>query len=401
VKSSFFQENRRRLSELIPDGLIILAGWTLVQWHGDTAAPFRQEANFWYLTGIEYADWRLIIDSTQQRSWLVAPEVDTVHELFDGSLKTDTAKAMSGVDEVIDNKEAVRVMQELARSHQEVYTVGAPPYAAHAGFMLNPAPERLRKELRKRFSEVKDCWPVVSKLRAIKQPEEIAAMERAAMVSVEAFEQVKVSLPTCRYEYEVEAELTYCMRRHNAIHAFEPIVAHGKNACTLHYTANMDELERGSLVLIDAGARTQGYPADITRTFAVGEPTAHEKALHAAVQIAQQQIIEVIEPNVTIEHYLKMTDAIMKEALMSVGIMKRASDTAVYRTYFPHAVSHGIGIDVHESLGGFTELRPGMVLTVEPGIYIPEEHIGVRIEDTVLVTDNGHRNLTARLSTDL
>lgn len=372
-----------------------------MQWHGDTAAPFRQEANFWYLTGIQYADWRLIIDGKRHTSWLVAPELDEVQELFDGGLGNDAAKIISGVDEVLSREEGEHLLRQLAREHQTVYIAGIPQHLDYAGYVRNPAPERLQKELTTIFATVKDCQPILARMRAIKQPEEIAAMERAAGLSIEAFKLAKASLSDYQYEYEVEAELSYYFRRHNATHAFEPIVASGKNACTLHYTANTDALETGQLLLIDAGAYVDGYPADITRTFAIHTPTPRIEAIHEAVRLAERQIVKLIRPNLAIEDYHAASDSIMKEALISVGLMKDEKDTSMYRRYFPHAISHGLGVDVHESLGGFKEFRSGMVLTVEPGIYIPEEGIGVRIEDTVLVTDDGHRNLTAHLSTDI
>lgn len=372
-----------------------------MQWHGDTAIPFKQEANFWYVTGIQYADWRLIIDGKQNMSWLVAPQLDEVQKLFDGGLENNAAKTISGVDAVLNREEGERLLQQLAREYRAVYTIGAPRHLGYASFIYNPAPESMQKELKSIFATVKDCQPILASMRAIKQPEEIAAMDRAAALSIEAFELAKASLPDCRHEYEVEAELTYHFRRHNATHAFEPIIAGGKNACTLHYTANTGVLQNGELLLIDAGAHVDGYPADITRTFAIHEPTPRARAVHEAVQLAERRIVELIRPSVTFEDYHKATDSIMKEALISVGLMKDEKDTSAYRRYFPHAISHGLGADVHESLGGFKEFRSGMVLTVEPGIYIPEEGIGVRIEDTILVTDERHRNLTAHLSTDI
>lgn len=401
MKSEFFIQNRQKLLEVTKGGLSVFTAHTGMQLHGDAAAPFRQDANFWYLTGIGYPDWRLVIDGKQAKSWLIAPEVDEAHQLFDGSLSLDVAKKISGVDEVIDQKSGRRLLQDLAKKRSTLYALGVPSYAEHADFTLNPASDNLRAELRRLFDEVKDCRAVLAKLRAIKQPEEIEAMERVAGISVGAFEIAKNKLNACEYEYEVEAELAYHFRKHNAAHAFEPIVASGKNACTLHYTHNSSALRSGSMVLIDAGASSNGYPADITRTYGFGEMSQRQVAVHTAVQSAEQQIIELIRPGLAIKSYVESVDGIMKEALFSLGLMKSRKDEKAYRRYFPHAVSHGLGLDVHESLGGYEELQTGMVLTVEPGIYISEESIGIRIEDDILVTDNGWRNITGSLSTDL
>lgn len=186
-----------------------------------------------------------------------------------------------------------------------------------------------------------------------------------------------------------------------ATHAFEPIVASGKNACTLHYTSNNDRLRTDQLVLFDIGARLHGYPGDITRTYAVGEPTKRQSEVHMAVRQAEQQIIELVRPGLALTEYIAAVDSIMKNALLLLGLMKNLDDTTAYRRYFPHAVSHGLGVDVHDRLGGYTEFQPGMVLTVEPGIYIPEEGIGVRIEDNIVITEKGSHNISAALSTDL
>lgn len=401
MNSSFFSGNRERFVESLGGELAVLTGSTGMQWHGDTAQPFRQEANFWYLTGIEHPDWRLVIDGRQSRSWLIAPEVDATHQLFDGSLSHEDAKETSGVDEVLSQKAGEQLLQALAKKHNIVYALGVPPYAEYADFTLNPAPERLRKELKKLFGEVKDCQKELAKLRAIKQPQEVNAIEEAIAISVPAFKKVKTAITLNKYEYEIEAELGYHFRRRNATHAFEPIVASGKNACTLHYTANNGKLLPGNLLLIDAGARVNGYSADITRTYVTGEPTKYQRKVHEAVRTAEKQIIELIRPGVSLKDYITSVDEIMKEALLSLGLMKNKKDTTAYRRYFPHAISHGLGLDVHESLGGYKEFQPGMVLTVEPGIYIPEEGIGVRIEDDILVTETGYENLTAGLSTDL
>ncbi len=401
MQASFFIQNRQNLLELIGDHLVVLTAYTRQQQRGDTSFVFMQEANFLYLSGIDYPDWKLIIDGKNQKSWLVAPYIDASHQLFDGSLSFDMAKKMSGIAVVIDQKAGKELLRELSKKYSSVYTLGTPSYARYVDFSLNPAPKKLQQALKRQFNSVQDCTTQLAKLRAIKRPAELEAISQAATFSADAFAAVKEKLPNCRYEYELEAELTYYFRRHNAQHAFEPIIAGGKNACTLHYVANDAKIGTQQLVLIDAGARQNGYPADITRTFGVGELSLRQVAVHTAVKEAEQKIIALCTPGLSVKDYLQKTDLIMKEALLSLGLMNNRDDEVVYRRYFPHAVSHGLGIDVHDSLGGFKEFIPGMVITVEPGIYIPEEAIGVRIEDDVVITENGHQNITAAISTEL
>ena len=388
------------MSSLAAD-LLIMTGFTKLQDTGDTAHMFRQEPNFWYLTGIEYPDWQLVVDDRQDKTWLIAPDVDAIHQLFDGGLHFDEAKKISGVDEVVTRTEGVALIESLSEKHDVVHTMGAPSYAEYVDFSLNPAPDLLRRKLKRQFKEVKDCQEGLSRLRAIKKPEEITAIKNATRISMAALEKTAARIASCRHEYEIEAELVYAFRRQNAEHAFDPIVASGKNACTLHYTANDSILQKDNLLLIDIGARHQYYSGDITRTFATGDLTERQKAVHGTVQNALQEISLLLRPGLPTKRYAAAADEIMRSALLSLGLMKDKKDTDRFRKYFPHAISHGLGLDVHESLGGYKEFMPGMVVTVEPGIYIPEEEIGVRIEDDIVITENGTKNMTAGLSTDL
>lgn len=397
MKSSFFKGNRLALSKIYPDTPIVIGAYTTVQRSNDASFAFEQEANFWYLTGIEFADWKLIISGS--KSILVAPDVDAVHAVFDGSLDWNEAKRISGVDEVISHKEWRVKLEELATVHSTVAALGKDSRASHYDFALNPAPVALLRLLKKHFKDTNDCRRELAKLRAIKQPEEIDAIRRAIDVTVEAFKKIKTQLPEYSHEYQVESAFSHHFRSNGAKgHAYDPIVAAGKNACTLHYGINNDPLVTTDLLLIDIGAKVDGYAADITRTYELGEPTERQKAVHAAVESAHKQIIGLLQPNLKIEDYSKDVDIIMKKALKDLGLLNKDGD---YRKYFPHAISHGLGIDVHDSLGGPDVFVEGMVLTVEPGIYIPEEGIGVRIEDDILITRDGHENLSAALPTSL
>jgi Xaa-Pro aminopeptidase len=400
--TKFFASSRDQLTTKLKGGIVVLTAYAGMQRSNDTAFTFEQEANFWWLTGIEAADWWVIIDGTRRKSWLVAPTLSKSHEIFDGSLASEEAKKLSSVDEVIGQDDAKSLLRDLAKKHSIVHTLGEQPYAEYLDFSLNPAGRKLHEMLERTFNSVQDCRKDLAKLRAVKQPEEIAHMKKAINLTIAAFEDVKAGLDAMSYEYEVEAEFSYLFRRKGAKgHAYDPIVASGKNACTLHYGSNNAKMKKRELLLLDIGARRGGYAADITRTYALGEPTKRQRDVHAAVQQAQAEIIKLLRPDLSVEEYQRDVDRIMAEALMSLGLMKSADDEVNFRKYFPHAISHGLGVDVHESLGAPRSFQSGMLLTVEPGIYIPEEGIGVRIEDDILITDKGRTNLSARLSTDL
>lgn len=401
MKADFFADNRARLIEKLKGGVIVLSAYTAQQRRDDMSFKFEQESNFWYLTGIEYADWRLIIDGTRHKSWLVAPSVDAVHQVFDGSLSADQANKISGINDVIDSVAAERLLADLARQHSVVYTLGESVYAKYYDFALNPAPRKLRVELARIFTSTRDCTKELVQLRAIKKPEEIAALKKAVKLTCDVFAAIKSDLATYRTESEIEAEYTYRFRRASATgHAYDPIVAAGVNACTLHYVANQGKLQKGQLVLIDVGARVGGYAADITRTYAYGAPTKRAKDVHEKVAMAQRDIIQQIGPDIPVQEYQRYVDKRMLQALIELKLARDENDTDSLRHYMPHSIGHGLGIDVHDQLGMPRTFQPGMVMTVEPGIYIPEEKIGVRIEDDILVTASGHQNLSAKLSTD-
>jgi len=396
IDSAFHTGNRRSFQNLIGDELFVLSGYEAVQLTGDREVPFEQEANFWYLTGIEEADWQLILDGSFVA--LVRPDVDPIHAVFNGGLSTEEAQKVSGIDTVISFEEAAEHIKRAAEDKKIASTIQQ-DWARH-GFTPNPAPEKLHRKLKKLFGEVTNRRLELARLRAIKQPVEILAIREAIDLTVEAFALVARQLQDLNYEYEIQAEFDYHFAKHGSTHAYEPIVATGKNACTLHYVKNTEQLRAGELTLLDIGARVQGYSADITRTYAYGEVSSRHKAVHEAVERAHKEIISLLKPQLSVKEYHESVDQIMSRELQGLGLIDNLDDPR-YRDYFPHAVSHGLGIDVHDPLGAPEYFLEGIVLTVEPGIYIPEEGIGVRIEDDILITSGGHENLSIKLPTSL
>lgn len=390
-------ERHEGLSQVTQAGLVIASAYSQVQNSGDMAAPFLQESNFFWLTSVTLPSWKVIIDGRRKHVTLVRPVRTHIEEVFDGVADEAQLMNTSGADEVIDEKDFEPYLRRLARDHALVYT----PYAKkHYPFVQNPAPAELHAQLERIFPKVEDCSRQLAELRAIKSDEEIASIRKAVKLTCKTLADVRQQLDQYRHEYEIEADMTRAFRMVNAKHAYEPIVAAGKNAVTLHYIANSDAVKKTQGVLIDVGARVDGYAADITRTYCT-KPSKRLMRVHAAVEKAHGEIISLLKPGLLVAEYMAQVDEIMKDALQEVGLLKDRTDTETYRTYFPHSISHGLGIDVHDSLGAPRYFRSGMVLTVEPGIYIPEEGIGVRIEDDILITESGHENLSGHLSTAL
>lgn len=389
ITSDFFSKNRQRVCNRLRDNMLVLSAYDAMQQTNDSAGPFVQESSFWWLTGLELPGWRLLLDGKSGKASLVPPTLSETEKLFDSYYSNDEAISKSGVDECISED----ALWDQVKGRQ-VYAL-RPMYAKQHSFTLNPAPTRLWRQVKKHATCVDDAWPLLAVLRAVKQPEEVAAIERAIDITVEAFTAASAKMSTYTHEAEIAADMTQQIMCQQASHAYAPIIASGKNACTLHYVRNEAPLQ--GLVLMDVGAKYNGYSADITRTYAGQAPTARQRDVHQAVQYALRAIVKYIAPGVPIKEYVQYADRCMQDALIDLGLLSSRQDTKTYRKYFPHAISHGLGVDVHDSLGGAKVFAEGMILTVEPGIYIPEEGVGVRIEDDILITKSGRKNLTEHL----
>lgn len=398
MNKDFFTTNRKRLQSVIGDDILILTAYDKMQQTNDAAAFFKQESNFWWLTGIDMPGWKFIYDGRSNDAFLVRPQLSRVEQVFESWYDDATAIKISGIKTIISETEYSEKVADFAQAKRSIKTIDAPKYK-DIFCQPNPSLARLLRELKKQGLLVESANLMLSKLRAIKSPEEIKALREAIRITNEAFEIVKRKLPHLTNERDIEAEFNYQFTKQGARHAYDPIVAFGSNACTLHYVKNNAPLTNG-LVLLDIGASLNGYNADITRTYAVHEVTSFEHQLHLAVVQTQTDIIALIKPGLLVKDYMHAVDERMKQALIDLKLINTADDDR-YRQYFPHAISHGLGVDVHDSLGRAEVFKEGMVLTVEPGIYVPEKQTGVRIEDDILVTANGNDNLSASLATNL
>lgn len=395
MDATFFAQNRRTLANTAAPHLYIITAHGLQQEHNDVAFPFRQESNFFYLTGITEPNWLLIMDTAADQEYLIAPEVDAVHDVFEGSLSASNAKQQSGIATVLPRSSLPELLKKLATTHTTVYSLGHHPWKRHFNFSLNPSQAQLTRILKRYFQTIQDVRPILAKQRAIKQPLEIDQIRHAVKITQQAIESTSRTIPSLHYEHEIEAEISYVFKKHGLDNAYQPIVASGKHACTLHYTAGGGKLQKDMPILIDVGAQSSGYAADISRTIAYGIPSARQLEIYDHLQKAHHNITALLKPGLRIDEYLAASDRYMRDTITHVGLPE-----AEYRTFFPHAISHGLGLDVHESLGGYERFQPDMVLTVEPGIYIPEEGIGMRIEDDILITEEGYENLSSAISTD-
>lgn len=391
--SDFFSANRERLRQLFTGTApIVITANGQLQRGSDEGYQFHQDSNFWYLTGCNDPDVILVMDKTKE--YLIIPGRSSVREAFDGVLDVPKLSQISGIQTVYDEKEGWRQLEARLKKVQNVATLAAAPaYVGAWGLYTNPARAQLVRRLKEAQPalELLDLRVHLARMRAVKQPQEILALRNAIEITNKTLKEVTKpsALAKYAYEYEIEADISRGFRRQGARgHAFTPIVAGGQHACTMHHTNNDGALTKGDFVVIDVGAEWNHYSADITRTVCLGEPTRRQETVYNAVDVVQKFAFSLIKPGLNFREYEMQIAEFMGEKLRELGLIKTISDENV-RKYFPHATSHFLGLDTHDAGDYERPLEAGAVITVEPGIYISEEGIGVRIEDDVLVTSAG------------
>ncbi len=398
--SEFFAGNRRRLHELFTGTApIVISANGLLQKASDEAYPFHQDRSFWYLTGVDEPNAVLVMDKAKE--YLILPQQGDVKNWFDGAVDLDLVRRVSGIDTILDEKEGWRQLEAKLHHVRHVATLAAnPKYMEAFGLYTNPA----RAEVIRRMQETNpklellDLRSHITKMRMVKQPQELLAVQDAIDITLAAIKDAarRSKLDAYSFEYELEAEFTRGIRRRGATgHAFEPIVAGGPRACVLHNTRNASPLKDGELIVVDVGAEYNHYAADITRTLVKGKATKRQHDVVAAVNDVLEFGINQLRPGASYAFYEQQLRQFMGEKLRKLGLIKSISDDAI-RQYYPHA-PHFLGLDVHDAGDYHLPLEPNMVVTIEPGIYIPKEGIGVRIEEDVLITENGAKVLSAGL----
>lgn len=397
--ADFFRGNRERLRGLFTGTApIVIPAAGLLQRNNDATFPFRQDSNFWYLTGIEEPDVLLVIDKNKE--YLIVPSRSQSRTIFDGGVDYATLSSRSGIDTIIDDKEGWKTLRSRLKRVAHVATVSPPPqYIDSAGMYTNPARSRVVDMIKQCNPAIVllDLRPALVKLRSIKQPIELEAIQAAIDITAQAFRTLKRRAGSVSSERDLEAIATAHFIKAGTRHAYTPIVASGVNGCTVHYVANSSQIAQQDFVLLDIGAEVHNYAADITRTYHPGQPTKRQQAVLEAVIEVQDFAKSLLKPGVLLDSYEEQVEHFMGEKLRALGLIQTI-DTTNVRTYYPYMTSHFLGLDVHD-VGDYTKpLEPGMVLTVEPGIHVPEERIAVRIEDDVLITEHGANVLSKKLA---
>lgn len=398
-QSKFHRANRKQLvknlaaSKSKPE-LIIISGSSYVQASADRAYPFQQDSSFFYLTGIEEPGLLLVIDRAKE--YIVTPDRSPGRKAFEGEIDIALISKISGIKDFIPESAAwPQILKSLNKQKKVALLQPAGNYISGMDMFINPSRKRLLRKLKASVKnlEITDVREIITKMRIIKDKYEIKMISQAIKYTEELFGLIDSQLKTLTTEHGLLAEVSHYVAKHQLQYSYDPIIASGINAVTLHYVKNNAKIDKKSLLLLDIGLKYKGYSADITRT--VGDnPTKRQKQVYDSVLAVQNYAISILKPGQSIKQYEEKVTRFMGVQLIKLGLIKKASKQAI-RQYFPHSTSHFLGIDVHDPGKYQANFETGMVLTVEPGIYIKKEKIGIRIEDDVLITNKSNKVLTS------
>ena len=405
-KEEFGERRTRVFAQMQPNSALLLFSEIEKRRNNDCTYPFRQDSYFWYLTGFNEPNAALLLLKTEQaeKAIIFLRPRDPLLETWNGRrLGVERAPQQLNVNEAYSIEEFSTVLPKILRNLTALYHVPE----------IHTWGDKLVAESAVNFSEILDWRPMLSEMRLIKSPNEIRLMQQAGQITALGHIKAMQTTRPNRFEYEIESDILHEFNRHCArFPSYNSIVAGGSSACILHYTENDRPLNDGDLVLIDAGCEFAMYAGDITRTFPVnGKFSQTQREIYELVLKAQKRAIELLVPGNSIKQANDEVIRIKTQGLVDLGILKGDVDTLIeqqaYRQFYMHGLGHWLGLDVHD-VGSYGQdkqriLEIGMVITVEPGIYIsedadvPEQYkgIGVRIEDNLLMTEYGNKILTA------
>ncbi|HPI85681.1 MAG TPA: aminopeptidase P family protein [Bacteroidales bacterium] len=409
IDKDLFTINRRNFTErLLPDSLAIFHSNDIFPRNGDQTFKFRQQSDLFYLSGIAQENTILLLypdcPNPDLREVLFITEPTESLATWEGhKYSRKEAQGISGIEKVRWTGQFDTVLTEVMSFAENVY-LNAIEYAKFST-SVPYSDLRFAREIREKYPNhtYRRSAPLVYSLRTIKSDEEIRLIREAINLTGKAFERVLKFVRPGVTEYQVEAEITHEFLYEGASgSAYHPIIASGANACTLHYIENSSVCKEGELLLMDFGAEYGHYAADLTRTIPVsGKFTERQKACYDAVLRVLRQASRLLVPGNTIDKVNKEANRLMEGEMTGLGLFSREQtaqqdpEKPLYTKYFMHGVSHFLGLDVHDVGSKFEPFRPGMVFTFEPGLYIREENLGIRLENNYLVTEGEPLDLTA------
>jgi Xaa-Pro aminopeptidase len=407
IDNALFIENRKKLvSTLEPNSVAILFSNDEMPRSADQAFPFRQNPDLFWLSGIDQEQSILIIypdcPNPIYKEALFIRKTNEHIAVWEGHKYTqEEARKTSGIEQIFWEDSFEAILPSIMSYADKIYLNLNENDRAN-----NKVPYkdiRFANEVKFQYPahELKRLGPIMAKLRAIKHPLEIEIIKKACNITRDAFLRTLRFVKTGVYEYEIEAEIIHEFIKQRATgHAYAPIIASGKNACILHYVDNNQICKDNDLILMDFGAEYANYAADLTRTIPVnGKFSARQKEVYNAVLRVMNEAKKMLKPGIILSEYNLAVGKIMEEELIKLNLLK-TEDVAkqdeknpLYKKYFMHGTSHFLGIDVHDIGNRYAPMQIGNVFTCEPGIYIPEENIGIRLENDIYIGESGNFDL--------
>jgi Xaa-Pro aminopeptidase len=414
IPRDLFIRNRKKLSgKLANNSIAIVHSNDQMLRNGDQFYPYRQNSDLFYLTGIEQEMTILLLcpdhSSKNRQELLFIRKPDPKLENWEGKkLDIKGAEEISGIENIFWLDRFESIVREMILDSENIYC------CSHELAKFRPEhPSRNDRNLAKLKKEfplhsMKRLSPIMSELRLVKEPEELALIRKAVEITKSGYDRMLTTVKPGQKEYEIEAELYFeFISKGAAGHAYQPIIASGANACFLHYIKNDRVCQDGDLLLLDFGAEYANYAADCSRTIPVnGRFNSRQKEIYDANLRVFKKAKALIKPGTTIDKINKEVGILWEEEHVKLrlystrDIQKQPKEEPLHMKYLMHGVSHFLGLDVHDVGGKQEILKPGMVLTCEPGIYIPAEKTGIRLENDIMVTEAGNVDLMEYVTID-
>ncbi len=407
VDAQLFVRNRKKLVErLMPNTMAVILSNDEMPRSGDSTYSFRQNPDLFYLSGIDQERIILVIypdcPNPAYREALFVRRTNEHIAIWEGHKYTiEEARAASGIQNVYWEDEFETALPALMAYNDGVYVNINENDRATVQVPYRDI--RFANKIRQDYPghDIKRLGPIMQHLRSVKEREEIALTRKACEITRDAFIRVLKFVKPGVAEYEIEAEIIHEFIRQRATgHAYSPIIASGKNACVLHYNENNKVVKDGDLILMDFGAEYANYAADLTRTIpANGRFSPRQKEVYNTCLRIQKAGIELFNTSLTLVEYNAELGKITEDELIRIGLLDKIAvknqnpQTPLYKRYFMHGAGHFLGIDVHDVGPRYEKIKYGNLFTIEPGIYIPEENIGIRIENNIHVSPDGNIDL--------
>ena len=411
LNKSLYIKNRQKLvGKLKSNSIAIFNSNDIMPTNADGTMPFRQNNDLFYLTGIDQEETILVVcpdfPNEDMREILFIRETNEHIAIWEGHKYTkEEAFEASGIKNIqwVENFDSV--VSTLTALQENIYL--NTNEHLRAAIQVETRDARFFKSFKERFPlhQYHRVAPIMHQLRAVKEDEEIEQLQKACDITDKAFRRILEFVKPGVMEYEIEAEFIHeFIRNGSRGFAYTPIIASGASACVLHYIDNNKPCQDGDLILFDVGAEYGNYNADMSRTIPVnGRFTKRQKDVYNAVLRVQEGAMDILKPGNNIQAYHKEVGKIMESELINLGLLDKTDvknqdpTKPLYKKYFMHGTSHHLGLDVHDVGTMYEPISPGMVFTVEPGIYIQEEGIGIRLENNIVIQSDGYLDLMGNI----